>query len=90
MIKNFFDNRAFIIFFAPFLIGSLSVLSFQPFNLTVINFIIFPLFFLLLFISQKNLNLFIEKNPIRSIYSYLAYLLGSVFIYLVFLGFLIL
>tara|TARA_B100001057_G_scaffold481225_1_gene554999 strand:- start:2146 stop:3705 length:1560 start_codon:yes stop_codon:yes gene_type:complete len=62
MIKNFFDNRAFIIFFAPFLIGSLSVLSFQPFNLTVINFIIFPLFFfIIVYISKKSQSVYRKK-----------------------------
>ena len=65
MIKNFFDNRAFIIIFAPFLIGSLSVLSFQPFNLTVINLIIFPLFFfIIVYISKKSQSVY-RKKPLK-------------------------
>ena len=54
MIKKLFDNRYFILFFFPFSIGSLSVLSFQPFNLTIVNFIIFPLFSIQLFMFKKS------------------------------------
>ena len=65
MIKNFFDNRTFIIFIVPFLIGSLSVLSFQPFNLTIINFIIFPLFFfIIVYISKKSQSVY-RKKPYK-------------------------
>ena len=45
MLKKYLDNRFLILYLTPFIIGSLSVLSFQPFNLTFLNFIIFPLFF---------------------------------------------
>ena len=65
MIKKFFENRYFILFILPFLIGSLTVLSFQPFNLTVINFLIIPLFFyLIVYISKKSQSVY-RKRPYK-------------------------
>ena len=65
MIKKLFDNRYFILFIFPFLIGSLSVLSFQPFNITIINFIIFPLFFyIIVYISKKSQSVY-RKKPYK-------------------------
>ncbi len=65
MIKKFFDNRFFIVFIFPFLIGSLTVLSFQPFNLTIINFLIIPLFFYsIIYISKKSRSVY-RKKPYK-------------------------
>ena len=65
MNKKLFDNRYFILFIFPFFIGSLSVLSFQPFNLTIINFIIFPLFFyIIVYISKKSQSIY-RKKPYK-------------------------
>jgi len=65
MIKKLFDNRYFILFIFPFLIGSLTVLSFQPFNLTIINFLIIPLFFyIIIFISKKSQSIY-RKKPYK-------------------------
>ena len=62
MNKKLLDNRYFTLFFFPFLIGSLSVLSFQPFNLTIINFLIFPLFFyIIVYISKKSQSVYRNK-----------------------------
>ncbi len=65
MIKKLFEKRYFILFIFPFLIGSLTVLSFQPFNLTIINFIIIPLFFfIIVHISKKSQSIY-RKKPLR-------------------------
>ena len=65
MIKKFLENRLFILYFLPFLLGSLSVLSFQPFNLTFINLIIFPLFFyVIIYISKKSKSVY-RKRPYK-------------------------
>jgi len=65
MIKKLFDNRYFILFIFPFLIGSLTVLSFQPFNLIIINFIIIPLFFyIIIYISKKSQSVY-RKKPYK-------------------------
>ncbi len=65
MIKKFFENRYFILFIFPFLIGSLTVFSFQPFNLTIINFLIIPLlFYLIIYISKKSHSIY-RKKPYK-------------------------
>ena len=65
MIKKLFDNRYFILFIFPFLIGSLTVFSFQPFNLTIINFLIIPLFFyIIIYISKKSQYVY-RKKPYK-------------------------
>ena len=53
MIDRFFNNRFFTLYIFPFLIGSLSVLSFQPFNLTIVNFFILPMFLFSCFDKKK-------------------------------------
>ena len=65
MNKKLFNNRYFILFIFPFLIGSLSVFSFQPFNLTIINFIILPLlFYIIVYISKKSQSVY-RKKPYK-------------------------
>ena len=62
MIKRLLDNRFFILCIFPFFIGSLSVLSFQPFNFTIINFLIFPLiFYTIVYISKKSQSVYRKK-----------------------------
>ena len=65
MIRKFLDNRFFILYVSPFLIGSLSILSFQPFNFTIINFIIFPLFFyMIVYIAKRSKSIY-RKKPFK-------------------------
>ena len=53
------NNKFFVIFFAPFLLGAVTVLGFAPYNLTIINFFTFSiLLFLILEVKKKrNLNI---------------------------------
>ncbi len=65
MVKKLFDNRYFTLCIFPFLIGSLTVLSFQPFNLTIINFLIIPIFFyIVIHISKKSQSVY-RKKPYK-------------------------
>ncbi len=62
MISKYLDNRLLTLFVLPFIIGSLSILSFQPFNLTFINFFTLPIFFyLLVYIKKKSKSIYREK-----------------------------
>ena len=45
MIDKYLNNRFFILYLTPIILGLSSVFSFQPFNLTIINFIILPIFY---------------------------------------------
>ena len=65
MLKKYLDNRFFVLYLAPFVIGLLTVLSFQPYNITFINFLILPIFFFLTsYINKKSKSTF-RKKPYR-------------------------
>ena len=66
MNKNYFNNHFLILYIYPFILGGLTVLSFQPFNLTFINFIIFPLFFYLIFYIEKKSKSIYRKRPYKT------------------------
>ena len=64
-MKKFLENRFFILYLAPLILGSLSVLSFQPFNFTIINFFILPLlFYLIVYIKKKSKSTY-RKKPFK-------------------------
>ena len=65
MLENYLNNRFLTLYFIPFTIGSLSVFSFQPFNLTFINFIILPLFFYLIVFIKKRSKSRYRKKPFK-------------------------
>ena len=65
MIEKFLNNRFLTLYIIPVTIGSLSVISFHPFNITIINLIIFPLFFyLIVYINKKSKSIY-RKKPLR-------------------------
>ena len=65
MFKKYFNNRYVILYALPFLLGGLSILSFQPFNFTIINFLILPIFFyLIIFIKKKSKSTY-RKKPFK-------------------------
>ena len=65
MLKNLLSNRFVVLYIIPFIIGSISVLSFEPFNLTIINFIILPLFFyFIVYINNKSKGIY-RKKPYK-------------------------
>ena len=65
MLKNYLGKQFIILYFIPFIIGSVSVLSFEPFNLTFINFIILPTFFyLIVYINKKSKSVY-RKKPYK-------------------------
>ncbi len=65
MFEKYLNNRFLTLYFFPLIIGSLSVLSFQPFNFSIINFLILPLsFYLIVFIKKKSQSIY-RKKPFR-------------------------
>ena len=65
MNEKFFNNRFLILYLSPFILGSLTVFSFQPFNIAIINFIILPFFFyLIIFINKKSKSIY-RKKPYK-------------------------
>ncbi|RZO49942.1 MAG: apolipoprotein N-acyltransferase [Candidatus Pelagibacterales bacterium] len=60
------NNKFFVIFFIPFLLGAITVLSFSPYNLTIVNFFTFSiLLFLILEVKKKTQSIFIKKKSKR-------------------------
>jgi len=65
MIERYLENRLITLYLVPFFLGSLTILSFEPFNLIIINFLVFPLFFsLLVYVNKKSRALY-RKKPYR-------------------------
>ena len=65
MLKKFLKNQFTILYFIPFTIGSITVLSFEPFNFTIVNFIVLPLFFyLIVYINKKSKSIY-RKKPYK-------------------------
>ena len=65
MVEKYLNNRFLTLFVIPIFFGSLSVFSFEPFNLTIINFLIFPTcFYLLAYINKKSRSVY-RKKPYR-------------------------
>ena len=76
MIKTFLNNRFLVLYVSPFLLGSLSTISFQPFNFTIINFIILPLiFFFIVYINKKSKNVY-RKRPYKKNFFLFGLLFG--------------
>ena len=75
MLEKYLSSRLFILYLIPFVIGSLTVLSFQPFNIIIVNFFILPIFFYLtVYINKKSKSTF-RKKPYRKN----LFIFGSVF-----------
>ncbi len=63
MLEIFLINRFVALYFIPFVIGSISVLSFEPFNFIIVNFITLPLFFYLIVnINKKSKGVYRKKS----------------------------
>ena len=65
MFDKYLNNRFLTLYLIPFIIGSLTTISFHPFNITLVNLIIFPLlFYLIVFINKKSKSIY-RKKPLR-------------------------
>ena len=65
MLEKYLNNRFLILYVTPFIIGLCTVFSFQPFNITILNFLILPIFFCLtVYINKKSKSTF-RKKPYR-------------------------
>tara|TARA_B100001121_G_C18394939_1_gene482572 strand:- start:84 stop:278 length:195 start_codon:yes stop_codon:yes gene_type:complete len=62
MFEKYLNNRFLTLYFFPLIIGSLSVLSFQPFNFSIINFLILPLSFYLIVFIKKKISEHLQKK----------------------------
>ena len=71
MVEKYLNNRFLILYMIPIFFGSLTVFSFEPFNLTIINFIIFPsCFYLLLYINKKSRSVYRKKPYKKNLFTF--------------------
>ena len=76
MLQKILNNRIILIFIFPFFLGIVSVFSFQPFNLTFINFfIISSLFLILSYVNKRSRNIYRKKPYLKNLF-YVGYLFG--------------
>ncbi len=76
MIEKFLNNRLFIVFIIPFTLGAIGVLSFSPFNITLINFFIIPgLFLLVSFVNKKSKSIYRRRPYLRNLF-FIGYSFG--------------
>jgi len=76
MILEFLNSRFFLIFLFPFILGTLTVFSFQPFNMSYINFLILPILFLLTtYVQKKSKNTYRKKPYLLNLFL-IGYLFG--------------
>ena len=62
-LTTLLNNKLFVIFFAPFLLGAITILSFAPYNLTLVNFFTFSfLLFLVLEIKKRTQSKYRKKG----------------------------
>ena len=69
MFEKYLNNRFLTIYLIPFILGSLAILSFHPFNITIINLIIFPVFFyLIIYINKKTKSVYRKKPFLKNLF----------------------
>jgi apolipoprotein N-acyltransferase len=62
MLKKYLNNRLYVLYLTPLIIGLLTVFSFQPYNMVGINFLVLPIFFFLaVYINKKSKSTFRKK-----------------------------
>ena len=76
MILKFLTSRFVLIFLLPFALGTVTVFSFQPFNLSFINFLILPALFLLTTYTQKKSKNTYRKKPYLLNLFFIGYFFG--------------
>tara|TARA_B100000575_G_scaffold237833_1_gene200074 strand:+ start:692 stop:2254 length:1563 start_codon:yes stop_codon:yes gene_type:complete len=65
MLNKYLNNRFNILYLIPFVGGSLATLSFEPFNLIAVNFVILPiLFYFIVYINKKSKVIY-RKRPYK-------------------------
>jgi len=62
------NNKLFVIFFAPFLLGAITILGFAPYNLTFINFFTFSILLFLISKVKKSTQSKYRKKRSHSIF----------------------
>jgi len=76
MLEKILNNRFILLYITPFCLGLLSVFSFQPFNLSLINFFLLPILFLLIVYVGKKSKSTYRKKPYRKNFFLIGFIFG--------------
>ena len=76
MLNYILNSRIILIFILPFVLGLLTVFSFQPFNFSIVNFVVLPLLFLIISNVNKRSKSRYRKKPYYKNFFYIGYFFG--------------
>ena len=75
-LSNLINKRVSLVFLLPLFLGMCTVFTFQPFNFTFLNFLIFPsLFTILVFVEKKSKSTYRKKPYLINLF-YVGYFFG--------------
>ena len=75
-MNSLLNNKLFILFFAPFLLGGITILGFAPYNLTFVNFFTFSILLFLISIVKKRTQSKYRKKKAVHYFFYLGCAFG--------------
>jgi len=75
-LAGLLNNRFFVIFLMPFLLGALTTLGFSPYNFTFINFFSFSILLFLILVVKKKTQSNYRKKKSRHYFFYLGCAFG--------------
>ncbi len=76
MLEKVLNSRILVLYLFPFLLGSFTTLSFQPYNLSFINFFILPILFsLIVYIKKKSKSTY-RKKPYKKNFFLIGLMFG--------------
>jgi len=75
-LTTLLNNRFFVIFLMPFLLGALTTLGFSPYNFTFINFFSFSILLFLILVVKKRTQSSYRKKKSRHYFFYLGCAFG--------------
>ena len=70
------NNKFFVIFLAPFILGAITIIGFSPYNLSFINFFSFSILLLLIFVVKKRTQSRYRKKRSNRYFFYLGCAFG--------------
>ncbi len=75
-LSNLINKRVSLVFLLPLFLGMCTVFTFQPFNFTFLNFLIFPILFtILVFVEKKSRSTYRKKPYLINLF-YVGYFFG--------------
>ena len=75
-MNTLLNNKFFVTFLAPFLLGTITILGFAPYNLTFVNFFTFPILLLLILVVKKGTQSKYRKKKSNRYFFYLGCAFG--------------